>query len=154
MTATDAEVPVTGRQTKRPDGAMPLGQRRMRSRITNGTRLLPSVHPQSVWGRIMKDTVDGLVSHLGGPDNVSETQRMACRRIAVLEVEMVFQEDRIGQLRCEGREPAPELLDLYCRLGNAQRRFCEALGWQRVPRDATPDIDQYIRAAAKTDAGA
>jgi hypothetical protein len=56
-----------------------------------------------------------------------------------------------NQLRCEGREPPPELLDLYCKLGNAQRRFCEALGWQRVPRDLTPSISSYIQ-AAKPDA--
>jgi hypothetical protein len=36
------------------------------------------------------------------------------------------------------------MLDLYARLGNAQRRFCEALGWQRVPRDLTPSLQSYL----------
>jgi hypothetical protein len=122
-----------------------------RSRITNGKRLLPSVHRQSAWARIMRDTMDAMLSHLGGPDNVTEPQRMAIRRIALLETELVHFEDTIGRERCEGRAPLPEVLDLYARLSNAQRRFCEALGWQRVPRDATMDIRSYIE-AAKTDA--
>src|SRR5262245_22114435 len=108
-------------------GGQPERPRRHRSRLTTGQRLLPTVHPQSVWGRLMRDTLDGLIAHLGGPDMVSETQRMACRRIAVLETELVYQEDELGRLRCEGHAPSPEMLDLYARLGNAQRRFCEAL---------------------------
>jgi hypothetical protein len=133
---TDSAAPLTG------SGGPVVRPRRHRSRITNGTRLLPSVHPQSVWGRLLRDTVDGLVAHCGG--EVSETRRMAIRRIAVLEVEMVFQEDALGRMRCEGKEPRPEMLDLYARMGNAQRRFCEALGWQRVPRDVVPSLSTYL----------
>jgi hypothetical protein len=146
-TTTDSPAP-------EPNGRYRLHRplaRAQRSRITNGKRLLPTVHPQSVWARLMRDTMDALVSHLGGPDNVSETQRMAIRRVALLEVELVHFEDQIGRDRCEGGVPDPQLIDLYCRVSNAQRRYCEHLGWQRVPRDATPDIDQYIRAAAKPD---
>jgi hypothetical protein len=129
-------------------GAMPLGQRRMRSRITNGTRLLPSVHPQSVWGRLMRDTMDGMEAHLGG--NVSETQRMACRRIAVLEVELIYQEDALGRMRCEGQVPTPDQLDLYARLGNAQRRYLEHMGWQSVPKDIVPSLASYVADTAST----
>jgi hypothetical protein len=98
----------------------------------------------------MRDTIDGLVVHLGG--NVSETQRMACRRIAVLETEMVFMEDQIGLMRQNGKEPDPALLDLYCRLGNAQRRFCEHLGWHSVPKEVVPSLASYVAATtASTD---
>ena len=127
-------------------GGSPARPRPHRSRITNGTRLLPTVHPQSVWGRLMRDTLDSLVVHLGGDGHVTETQRMACRRIAVLETEMIYQEDKMGTLRAQGGEPDAALLDLYSRLGNAQRRFCEALGWQRVPRDMVPSLTSYLQA--------
>ena len=135
-------------------GGSPARPRPHRSRITNGTRLLPTVHPQSVWGRLMRDTLDSLVVHLGGDGHVTETQRMACRRIAVLETELVHMEDAIGRLRCEGSAPPPDMLDLYARLGNAQRRFCEALGWQRVPRDLTPSLQSYLTTHAEPPASA
>ena len=102
----------------------------------------------------MRDTLDSLVIHLGGEGHVTETQRMACRRIAVLETELVHMEDAIGRLRCEGSSPPPEMLDLYARLGNAQRRFCEALGWQRVPRDLTPTLQSYLTTHAEPPASA
>jgi hypothetical protein len=119
-----------------------------RSSITNGTRLLPSVHPQSVWGRLMRDIMDGMEAHLGG--NVSETQRMACRRIAVLEVELIYQEDALGRMRCEGKVPTPEQLDLYARLGNAQRRFLEHMGWSPIPKDIVPSLASYVAATNST----
>jgi len=131
---------------------LPMRPRRKRSRISTGARLLPTVHPQSVWGRLMRDTLDSLVIYLGGEDQVSEPQRMACRRIALLETELIHLEDAIGTLRCQGREPTSEMLDLYARLGNAQRRFCEALGWQRVPKDVTPSLSSYLQANKADDA--
>ena len=122
-----------------------------RSRITNGTALLPSVDGNSIWARLVRDTIDAMVAHLGGADHVTETQRMACRRIAVLETELIFQEDRMGQQRLAGRVPEPGELDLYSRLTNTQRRLCECLGWQRVPRDIVPTLEAYLR--AKTPGG-
>jgi hypothetical protein len=115
-----------------------------RARITNGSKLLPSVPGTSIWARLLRDNLDAMIVHLGGEAMVSETQRLACRRIAVLETEIIHLEDRIGRLRLQNREPPPELLDLYQRLGNSQRRFCEALGWQRVPKDVTPSLQSYL----------
>jgi hypothetical protein len=80
---------------------------RQRARITNGSKLLPTVSGTSVWARILKDTLDAMIIHLGGEDHVTEPQRMACRRVAVLETEMVHLEDNIGRLRCEGSAPPP-----------------------------------------------
>jgi len=89
-----------------------------------------------------------MIVHLGGEDHVTEPQRMACRRIAVLETEMIHLEDKIGTLRAKGREPDAALLDLYARLGNAQRRHLEVLGWQRVPRDVVPSLSTYLESKA------
>jgi hypothetical protein len=33
-----------------------------RSRVTNGSKLLPSVHPQSVWARLYRDTLDSMTA--------------------------------------------------------------------------------------------
>jgi len=114
-----------------------------RARITNGKRLLPTAHARSVWARIMGDTFAAILAHIGGPDQATEPQRLTARRVAVLETEMLFQEDKLARLRQDGKEPDGDMLTLYAALGNAQRRHLEAIGYQRVPRDITPDPLTY-----------
>ncbi len=115
-----------------------------RSRIGNGSALLPSVDGRSVWARLMRDTHAALLTHLGGADMVSETQRMTVRRIAALEAELVYLEDKIARCCADGGEPESSDLELYGRLANGQRRHLEVIGWKRVPRDVTPTLDQYL----------
>jgi hypothetical protein len=114
-----------------------------RSRMSNGT-LLPTTDGRSTWARYMRDTLASLVAHCGGDEVVSETKRLAARRVAVLESELVFLEDRFAQLRAAGDEPEASMIDLYARVANQQRRLAEALGWERTARDVTPSIEQFI----------
>ena len=69
----------------------------------------------------------------------------ACPYAAVLDTELIYQADKIGTARNNGKEPEPALLDLFCRLVNASRRECEALGWERTARDVTMSLADYIR---------
>jgi len=92
----------------------------------------------------MRDTLDAVVAHCGGVDNVSELKRMQARRVAALEAELIHIEDRIATAHAAGDEPDVATLDLYGRLANGQRRHCEALGWERTPRDVTPSLASYI----------
>jgi len=108
-----------------------------RSRIGNGKELLPSVDGRSVWARLLRDTMDAMARHLGGIDQVSEVQRLSIRRVAALEAELIHLEGKFARARQAGGEPDAADLDLYARLGNAQRRHLEPLGWQSVPRDVT-----------------
>jgi len=124
-----------------------------RSRISNGTELLPGVDLRSTWARFMRDTYNSLVhSHLGGADYASEVQKMQCRRIATLEAELVHAEARIAAKRAKGEEPSGNDLDLYCRLGNAQRRHAEVLGWRPAQKDITPSLSTIIEQQAAEDA--
>jgi hypothetical protein len=85
-----------------------------------------------------------LETHCGG--KLSETQRLAARRVSVLEAELVFLEDEFAQARAHGCEPDPFKVDLYGRLSDRQRRLAEAaLGWQRTPRDVTPALREIMR---------
>ena len=77
-------------KAENPSAAVRRPSTRHRSRITNRNKLLPSISGTSVWARLMRDTMDAMIVHLGGEDQVSETQRTACRRIAVLETELVL----------------------------------------------------------------
>jgi hypothetical protein len=111
-----------------------------RSRLGNGNTLLPSVDGRSVWSRLMRDTLRGLVVHCGGDEAVSETQKLAARRVSTLEAELIYMENAIATARAEGREPPPALVDRYGTLADRQRRISgDALGWQRGQRDVGDD---------------
>jgi hypothetical protein len=45
-----------------------------RSRVSSGSKLLPNVHEQSVWGRLFRDRYEGVMSHLGGKSEASELE--------------------------------------------------------------------------------
>lgn len=115
------------------------------SRVTAGLTLLPSVDGRSTWARIMRDTFDGLISHAGGADYVPLTKRLLARRVAAMESELIFIEDRLAATRAAGGEPSLTDLDLYSRMTGAQRRCLEALGWERTARNITPDPLTYAR---------
>lgn len=120
-----------------------------RSRITNGRQLLPGVDGRSLWARLYRDTQQALTDHLGGDSRTSEPQRLLIRRCTALEVELLALESRFTQAREQGEEPQAGDLDLYARLGNAQRRFLEGIGLQSVPRDVTPDLQTYLQGRAE-----
>lgn len=115
---------------------------RQRSRITNGSSDLSD--GRSAYSRLRKDTVMALVSHCGGDSEVSETMRLAIRRISGLEAELVYLESYFANERAAGREPDAAKLDLYGRLADRQRRQAETLGWQRRQRDVTHSLDGYL----------
>lgn len=117
-----------------------------RSRLTNGSSLLPGHDGRSAWARMLKDVTLNLESHCGG--ELNEVERMTARRAAALEVELVHLEADFARIRGEGRTPDPASLDLYARLSGGQRRHLEALGMQRKPRDLIPDALAYARGKA------
>jgi hypothetical protein len=81
------------------------GPKARRSRIANGRTLLPTADGHSLWARLVKDTMGGLVAHCGGPSMISETKRLTARRVSVLEAELIHLEDRIALARQHGDEP-------------------------------------------------
>jgi hypothetical protein len=136
--ATHTDQSPTAKQPPRPQ-----------SRVRAGKRALPTAHSQSIWARLFRDVQGALVQPVGGEENVSETQRLAIRRVASFEAELIFLEDSFALARTDGRVPEPADLNLYATMANAQRRFCEALGWQRTPRDLTMPLATYIQQPTK-----
>ena len=118
-----------------------------RSRLSNG-RLLANVDGRSTWARLMRDTLADLVAHCGGADVVSETRRLAARRVAVIEAELCFLEDKFAQVRAAGGEPDAAAIDLYARVANQQRRLSEALGWERHQRVVSSSLGVMLEQAA------
>jgi hypothetical protein len=109
-------------------------------------RVLPTAPARSIWVKLFKETQAEVIRHLGGEDHINELQRLAVRRIAAFETEMVYLEDKLATLRAEGKEPASQDLALYSALANAQRRFCDSLGWERAQRDTSPTLSEYLAA--------
>jgi hypothetical protein len=121
-----------------------------KSSITNGKTLLPTASGSSIWARIMKDTLGSLVAHCGGVDVISETKRLAARRVSVLEAELIYLEDKIAFIRQHGDEPDPALVEHYGRLADRQRRQSESLGWNRTAREVGMSLGDLMMQAVSS----
>jgi hypothetical protein len=113
-----------------------------RSRITNGSALLPEIDGRSIWARRLRDLIDLHLSDLGGEENVSEAEKRIVRRAAALTMEL----ERLEAKFLANGEAKPKQLELYGRTANTCRRLLECLGLQRRARDITPpDPLDYAR---------
>jgi hypothetical protein len=115
-----------------------------RSRISNGSHILPGVDGRSTWARRLRDLIGLHLSDLGGDDAVSEAERSIVRRVSTLTVEL----ERMELGFALAGEALPDQLDLYQRTANSLRRLLEAVGLQRRSRNVTPSVDEYVATAA------
>ena len=113
-----------------------------RSRVTNGSKLLPLADGRSVTARRFKDLFEFICVDLGGVDRLSEGERQLVRRAAALSAECERQESLWSRGEAEFDIAA------YSTLTNAVRRVFETLGLQRRARDVTPSLSAYVAAKA------
>jgi hypothetical protein len=112
-----------------------------RSRVTNGTALLPgNVDHRSAWARRLRDVLQEHVADLGGDGAVSTAERSIVRRAATLTVEL----ERLEAVFATAGEASAEQIDLYSRLAGNHRRLLEAVGLGRRSRDVTGDLKTYL----------
>lgn len=118
-----------------------------RSRVTNGSVVLPGVDGRSTWVRRLRDLITVHIEDLGGEDSISEAERSLVRRAATMTVEL----ERMEAVFAVRGEADPKDLELYQRTAGNLRRILESLGLQRRQRDITPTISEYAarRAAEK-----
>jgi hypothetical protein len=112
-----------------------------RSRITNGSALLPGIDNRSAWVRRCKDVIALHLSDLGGEDNASAAERSIIRRASVLTVEL----ERLEARFATAGEASERDLDLYIRGAGNLRRLLEAVGLQRRAKDVGPSLVDIIR---------
>src|SRR5664280_906739 len=115
-----------------------------RSRVSNGTTLLPGVDGRSTWVRRLRDLIALHLADLGGDDQVSEAERSIVRRAATLTVEL----ERMEAVFAVAGEAQPEQLDLYQRTANSLRRLLETNGLKRRARDVT-SLGSILREATR-----
>jgi uncharacterized small protein (DUF1192 family) len=82
-----------------------------RSRLSNGSQLLPGIDGRSAWVRRCKDLITDHIADLGGLDNVSVAERSIVRRCAVLTTEL----ERLEAVFAVNDAATPDQLDLYQR---------------------------------------
>ena len=132
----DTEVATTS-----PAGRTKSGRSSQRSRITNGSALLPGIDGRSAWIRRCKDIIAAHLSDLGGEDNTSAAERSIIRRAAVLTTELERLEARFA---VAGQAMADDI-DLYARAASNLRRLLEAVGLQRRARTIEPTLSDILR---------
>jgi hypothetical protein len=111
-----------------------------RSKISNGSAVLPGVDGRSTWVRRLRDLVSLHLNDLGGDDAVSEAERSIVRRVATLTVEL----ERMEAGFAMAGEALPEQLDLYQRTAGNLRRLLEAIGLERRSRNVTRSVAEYV----------
>jgi hypothetical protein len=134
-------MPMLSRNDPRLSADAERRKSRQRSRVTNGSVLLPGIDGRSVWVRRCKDIITSHLSDLGGEENTSEAERSIIRRASVITVELESLEARFAA----AGEASAEELDLYQRTAGNLRRLLEAVGLQRRAKQVTPTVGEYLR---------
>ena len=114
-----------------------------RSRLTNGRDLfLGDIDGRSREARRYRDVYVALVAHLGGDDVVTEPRRHLAKRASALVVWCETEEAKLA---------TSDDLDIgtYTTAINALRRLLGDLGLERVARDVTPPLSDYLKAKAE-----
>jgi hypothetical protein len=119
----------------------PLERRssKQRSRMTNGTALLPDVDGRSAIARRFKDITSGILADQGGADQCSESRLQLVRRFAAAAVLAEQMESRLAN---------GEQIDIqeHALLCSTLTRLAQRIGIERRARDVTPpDPLQYAR---------
>jgi hypothetical protein len=125
---------------RKPIGSKPVRGRKVygRSRISNGHDVLPDVDGRSVIARRYRDIANAIfVDQAGGADQCSEARKQLIRRFAaaVLAEQM------------ESRLANGEQINIqeHATLSSTLVRLAQRIGIDRVARDVTPSLDEFLR---------
>jgi hypothetical protein len=111
-----------------------------RSRVANGSELLPGVDGRSAWVRRCKELIADHIADLGGEANTSAAERSLIRRASVMTVEL----ERLEVKFATAGEASPDDLELYQRTAGNLRRLLESIGLRRRARDVTPTLGEIL----------
>jgi len=108
-----------------------------RSRVSNGSDLLPGIDGRSTTARRYRDILAALASDQGGPERLSEARAQLCRRFAALAV----QAEAIEAALARG-----EAIDLptHALLSSTLVRIATRLGIDRRAKEIAPLLHDYL----------
>jgi len=119
---------------------------RGRARVSNGASILPGVDGRSALGRRYRDIAEALISDQGGAANLSEAKLQLIWRFAAAACLAEQMESRL--VRGE-----PIDLQEHATLCSSLVRLGQRIGINRVARDVTPTVAQYLEHVVKQDQG-
>jgi hypothetical protein len=110
---------------------------KQRSRITNGTALLPDVDGRGVVARRLKDITSAILADQGGAEQCSEGRLQLVRRFAAAAVIAEQMESRLAN---------GEQIDIeeYALLCSTLTRLAQRIGIDRRAKDVTPSLSEYL----------
>ena len=119
---------------KRPD----LIPRNNRTKVGNRTAtFLDGTDGRSQVARRFRELYADMCIDLGGADRMSTGQHALARRAALLSCECELTEGQVANGEVVNLGP-------YITATNALRRLLSTLGLERVARDVTPTLEQYL----------
>ena len=135
-----------------PQPVRKLKRGKGRSRVTNGSKLLPLSDGRSATARRFRDLYEDIATDLGGLDHLSEGQKQLIRRAAMLSAEcermeaMAARNDRRPDGAIAWKSDVPFVFDLeiYGTLCDRLGRLFGRLGLERKSKDVTPDLRSYL----------
>ena len=133
-----AQMPETSFDSSADRAVVERHPSKQKSRITNGSALLPGVDQRSAWVRRAQDV---LSQHLADKPDATAAEQAIIRRAAVLIVEL----ERLERQFALAGEADAYALDLYGRVAGNMRRLLEAVGLERRARDIGPTLGDLLR---------
>jgi hypothetical protein len=110
-----------------------------RSRVSNGTDVLPHVDGRSLIARRLRDIQSAIMIDQGGAERLSEARLQLVRRFAAAAV-------IAEQLEADLANGKPIDIAHHALLCSTLVRVARQIGVNRIARDITPTLDQYLRA--------
>jgi hypothetical protein len=110
---------------------------KQRSRMTNGTALLPDIDGRSAIARRFKDITSGILADQGGADQCSESRLQLVRRFAAAAVLAEQLESRLAN---------GEQIDIqeHALLCSTLARLASRIGIDRRAKNITPTLSDYL----------
>jgi hypothetical protein len=127
---------------KSPVGIAPVRRNRhARSRVTNGSDVLPGVDGRTMIARRFYDVLQSLIADQAGLDRCSEAKLQLIRRFAASAVMAEELEAKLAR---------GEQIDItqHAALSSTLVRLAQRIGIERRARNVTPSLNQYL--AGKT----
>src|SRR3974390_2314731 len=111
---------------------------KQRSRMTNGTVLLPDVDGRSAIARRLKDITSAIVGDQGGADRCSESRLQLIRRFAAAAVLAEQMEARLAN---------GETINIteHALLTSSMVRVAPRIGINRRLKEVVPTLSQYLQ---------
>jgi hypothetical protein len=111
--------------------------KKARSRITNGSDVLPGVDGRSLIARRYRDIASAILADQGGASQCSESRVQLVRRFAAAAVLAEQLEAKLAN---------GEQIDIgdHSLLCSTLARLATRIGLERIPRDITPSLRSYL----------